>query len=291
MLCPPPRRSDGNGENGRLRAIARGLGARRCAGLLAPTLAGSGLAASAAAGAGASSTGAAGSGSPFPSVADAIGVVPTHDRDEAVRQLYEHGVCVLAAVLPAADLGALREAAVSTAKQHDQGVADPTWHVPGIFSIDPEWPTQRFVEHVAGPRVLAVLDDVFATAPGDYRVHSSTVQVNKPFCAQEQWHIDSWISQRGYCPAPHAHIRRTGYVNALWMLSVRSHSPPLSLRRPLCGGFCHPGSSSLCKLNRRRFRRIGRPPTAARGSSAEPTPWQRRSSHPCPSQTPRCGER
>ena len=165
-------------------------------------------------------------------MADAIGVVPTHDRDEAVRQLYEHGVCVLASVLPAAEVGALREAAVSTAKQHDQGVADPTWHVPGIFSIDAEWPTQRFVEHVAGPRVLAVLDEVFATAPGDYRVHSSTVQVNKPFCSQEAWHIDSWISQRGYCPAPHAHIRRTGYVNALWMLSVRSHSPPLSL----CGG-------------------------------------------------------
>jgi hypothetical protein len=34
---------------------------------------------------------------------------------------------------------------------------DPTWYIPGVFSIDSDLPTQPFVEHVAGPRVLAVL--------------------------------------------------------------------------------------------------------------------------------------
>ena len=182
------------------------------------------------------------SSSPFPSAATALGIVPTHDCDEAVRQLYEHGVCVLAGVLPALSIAALRDAAVSTAKRYHGGAAagkwspaapgeqpseaeaDPTWNIPGIFSIDADWPTQQFVEHVAGERVLAVLDEVFDTTPGDYRVHSSTVQVNKPFCDQAGWHTDSWISQRGYCRAPHESLLRTGYVNALWMLSGDFHT-------------------------------------------------------------------
>lgn len=152
---------------------------------------------------------AAAASSPFPTVA-AIGVVPTRDPAEAVRQLYEHGVCILAGVLPAGvGVAALRDAAVSTAKQHGRpsAEADPTHDITGVFSIDADYPAQTFVEHVAGERVLAVLDEIFATTPRDYRVHSSTAQVNKPGCQQAAWHIDSWISQLGFCPAPHAHIR------------------------------------------------------------------------------------
>ena len=158
-------------------------------------------------------------GAPFAPTSATLGVGPTSDPGLALRQLAEHGFCILDAVISPADVAALRTSAERTAVAHDKGTGVPAHdpigvlHVTGVLNYDQT--ISRFLAH---PRVMAVLHAAFATA--EIRVSHTTLQVNPPGCKQQQWHADNGISQPELWEAlPNELIRRPAHINTLWMLS------------------------------------------------------------------------
>jgi hypothetical protein len=148
-----------------------------------------------------------------------LGVRPTSDAGLALRQLAEHGLCILDAVMSPADVATLRMSAERTAVAHDKGTGRPSHdpigvlHVTGVLNYDQT--ISRFLAH---PRVMAVLQAAFAST--DIRVSHTTLQVNTPGCKQQQWHADNGISQPElWEAAPNELVRRPAHINTLWMLS------------------------------------------------------------------------
>ena len=154
-----------------------------------------------------------------PTASAALGVQPTSDAALALQQLAEHGFCILDAVMSPADVAVLRTSAERTAVEHDQGTGRPphdpigVLHVTGVLNYDQT--ISRFLAH---PRVMAVIQPAFATM--EIRISHTTLQVNKPGCKQQQWHVDNNISQPElWQAAPNELLRRPAHINTLWMLS------------------------------------------------------------------------
>lgn len=151
--------------------------------------------------------------------AAAIGVHPTADAALALQQLAQHGFCILNAVIPAADVTALRASAERTAVEHDKGTGRPAhdvvgvFHVTGVLNYD-----QTIGQWLGHPRVMEVIEAAFAT--DQIRVSHTTLQVNTPGCKQQEWHADNGLSQpKQWEVAPGEMLRRPAHINTLWMLS------------------------------------------------------------------------
>ena len=185
--------------NHRLRRIGQQLGGPPAADLPTPCSAAAAAAAAAAA-------------TDFPSSAAAIGVAPTTDAGLAFRQFVKHGFCILADVIPAAEIAALRESGERTARENDSHTSESTWHTGGVLNFD-----QSFAPWVAAPPVLRLAGHVFGT--DSVRVTYTTLQINKPHCSQSRWHSDGHLSQTQTYNGSKTGLMRPAHINAVFFLS------------------------------------------------------------------------
>lgn len=146
--------------------------------------------------------------------------------DEILSHLDIAGYCVVEAVIPASEVGAVREsvaaamqaeyetamqrAAKVRAKGHRIGGAG-VQAVPGIINLD-----QSFAPYLADARIIGVVQALF----GDFhRISNTSGMINHPGNDRGYWHADWPFNQTNaaHIPAPYADA--VSKLSSLWMLT------------------------------------------------------------------------
>ena len=138
---------------------------------------------------------------------------PTSLTASALRSLEIDGFCILRGVIPAAEVGAVRESVMRTTVVHRNPNAPPTiGHVPGLLLHD-----QSFAPYLSSPTMLDVVESIFG---GDSKITFTTGQTNYPGCERQEWHSDWPFNQTGsaHIRAPYADA--TCHLTALFMLDA-----------------------------------------------------------------------
>ena len=165
----------------------------------------------------------------FPSCADALGITPSDDLVLMLSQLRRHGLCVLRDVIPADAVGAIRDAAIETARAHQ---SDPERYAIGpMRKGESQWwavksPFTRgdlgLAPYVGDSRLRALMEAAFGRPGAGISAVTSSAQINLPLCAANFWHTFEQASTAAQPPEAHwpgSRVLRPRLLNCLFFLS------------------------------------------------------------------------
>ena len=129
-----------------------------------------------------------------------------------LEQLREYGHCVIDAVIPPSEVGAVEAAVLAaTSAARNPTAPEAIGHVPGLITHD-----QTLAPYLADERVMALVTAVL----GPYtRISFTTGQTNYAGCQRQEWHADWPFNQSGAAHVPAPYRDGVMHLTTLWMLS------------------------------------------------------------------------